>query len=276
MLSPDHQWVWDGTEWKPVSDPSNPTHKAVFAAWNAATAGVPVVASTAQPMQPRARAVAAAVPLGVAARPETYVPLWRRSRATGVNKYLYIGAAGVGVLIAIVLFNTFVLSNVDLSSISLPGSSAAPSKQASQPPPVLLPARSEAGRAGRLINGILTPSVASINAALVPVTQVCNGTLTLSCGSAMAPAARQVKQVLSVLAQESVPSCVTTQVGRVKLDISNLDTTLSQMKHSYDTNQAKVFTQYLARLNSAGRPLQVDLAAAAKAQPACDATVYGP
>ena len=276
MLSPDHQWVWDGNEWKPVSDPSNPSHKAVFAAWNAATAAVPAAAATAQPVRAPVRPAAVAAPLRVTPGPEGYVPLWRQSRSTGLSKYLYIGAAGVGVLIAIILFNTLVLSNLDLNAFSLPGSSAASSKQPARPAVVALPARSESGRASRLIKGILTPSVASISAALVTVKGVCDGTLTLGCGSAMAPAAQEVKQLLAVIAQETVPVCVSAQVKKLVADVSYLGVTLGQMKHSFDTNQPRAFTQYLAGLNNAGRPLQLDLAAATKAAAACDTTVDGP
>jgi hypothetical protein len=276
MLSPDHKWVWDGTEWQPVTDPSNPAHRAVFAAWTSLAAPSPTPEAGMAVPGPRAVRSPAPAPthprLGSA--DPSPLPLWQR-RSTGLNRYLYIGTAAVVLLMGVILLNA-----MGPITLTLPWSPPAIAPQQARPAAkVLAPlsARSDYGRADRFLKGVLAPAMVTMNGTLAPVRQYCDGNLTLTCGNTMSPATRQVKLVLALFGSETIPACIAPAASKVKADLGSIDASLQAMKRAFDANQSRTFIVYAVAIRNSAAPVQSDLAAATRAEIAsCDRTVTGP
>src|SRR5579864_3237388 len=110
MLSPDGKWVWDGNRWLPLADPSTASHHAVFAAWNGVRVEAPVAAEAAPvplPQAPRPAPRPAVTYAAPAPAPDAPLPLWRQQTSTGLNKYLYIVAGVIAVIVLAIVVNSF-------------------------------------------------------------------------------------------------------------------------------------------------------------------------
>jgi hypothetical protein len=274
MLSPDHKWVWDGTQWQPVADPNDPARKAVFAAFAAAAQDLPTPVATARPATGQARPIG--VPYTVARprgrRPKTPAPnqpLWTQ-RKTGLNKVLYISAAAVAILIGVVLVLNFL-------PVSLPWANAS----GTQPAPVsagpALADRSDFARADQFLKAILPPALARLDDVMGPVREGCNGSLTLTCQYAIPPAQKQAKNLLSAINAATVPDCIASNYARIRLDATGVDNGLKSMQSGYDQNSVLDMKNGVAHLLSSRQALTADVVAAGKAQQAgCDPQVTGP
>jgi hypothetical protein len=292
QLSPDGKWVWDGTQWQPIADSSEPVHKGVFAAWNSIQVEpADPVADLAQraPMQIRAP-----VPLAVqmsppmeaqAPQPEidysytvndpTITPLWLQPKSSGVTKYLYFGAGLVVVVIVLMLLNS-------LNFVSLPfiGASSG-TQQAAKPSPTPsaytpAPVRSEFSRADGFLNGSLGPAIDSL---AQPITgmQSCNGTLSNACFDAMNAASAPLKNVLVVIDKGPIPQCIAAPMKGLRADFVNMQTGLTRALKGYNDNQRAELDSGLYAFVRNAQALPADAKAVDQAQKTlCSTDPEGP
>jgi hypothetical protein len=120
-MSPDGNWVWDGTQWQPVTG-VEPSHEGVFAAYAqkveaadqavavAQPAAVAVPVQVAAPVQTAAPAMDYPYPAPAAQYPypdaEPVVPLWQEPKSSSKTVYLYVGGAVVLFLMVLIVLNT--------------------------------------------------------------------------------------------------------------------------------------------------------------------------
>lgn len=269
MLSPDGKWVWDGTRWLPLADPSTASHHAVFAAWNAVRIEAPVAPEPVRPAPVQVRPVAPVVTSAAPAAEADVTPLWRQQAETGLNKYLYIVAGVIGVVVLAVVVNSF-------GPITLPWMQNQPSssRAASGPPP--LATRSGYAQASRFINGLLLPAMNDMDQRAVTTRETCVGPVTISCQDAVTETDNQAQTLLAIIDHETVPSCIATPVARLRADVSKVHDDLQAAVKSFAGNSTFQTNDYIARYASAVQALRPDVAAVSAAKPNCDIALVGP
>jgi hypothetical protein len=268
MLSPDGKWVWDGSRWLPIADPSTANHHAVFAAWNGARVEAPVAPEPA-PVAPVHRQVAAPVETYAVPTPEPEpVPLWRQQAETGLNKYLYIAAGVIAVIVLAVAVNSF--------GLSLPWMQTTSSSPKAAPGPPPLTKRSEYARADRFINGLLAPAMNDMNQRIQVARETCVGPMTISCQEAITETDNQAQNMLPMIDHETMPFCIATPVTRVRADLSKTHDALQATLKGFADNNSTEFKQSLSRFGGAVQVLQADVAAVSAAESMCDTQLVGP
>jgi hypothetical protein len=262
QMSPDGQWVWNGTEWQPVG-----SHRSVFPSWNS------IRVEPAQPAAEPAQAVMTQ-PEPVMSYPVYAVadvaapPLWQR-QSTGINKYLYWVAGLVVLVTAIILVNSMA------PFIVWPwagGSDAAPAA-AGLPP---LATRSDYARSDRFVRIELTPAMSALAPTVPVLKETCVGLLTSSCQNAIAATDKQVKIVLAAIDRETVPACIAAQVTKLRADLVVTDAALQTGLKGYAENSAPAVNQGVAQFKKTSAPLTADAAAVGAASHSCGTEVVGP
>lgn len=245
QLSPDGKYVWDGSKWQPIADPSEPTHRGIFAAWNAIqVAPFDPSAEVAQPAPvPTQAQVQVQTPMQIAEpAPEidysytindpTITPLWAQPAKSGMTNFLYAGAGIVVLVIAVMLLNSFnFFQNLPWNSA---GSSSTP-VVSPQPTPVVDNTRSDFGRADRFLNGSLVPAVATL-ADVMQQMQTCNGTPSNSCYDAIVATEPEIKKVLAVVDQGTIPLCIAAPMKSFRSDLVNMEAGLQLSLKGYKNN----------------------------------------
>lgn len=269
MLSPDGKWVWDGTKWLALADPSTANHHAVFAAWNSVRIEAPVAPEPARPAPVQVRAVAPVVTYAAPAVEADAPPLWQQQPSTGLNKYLYIVAGVIAVVVVAVVVNSF-------GPITLPwmqNTSSSPDAAAGPPPPAT---RSGYAQAERLISALLAPAMNDMDQRIVTTRETCVGPVTVSCEDAVTETDNQAQALLAVIDHETVPFCIATPVARLRADVSKVHDDLKATLKSFAGNNSFQTNDYLARYASAVQALRPDFAAISAAKPSCDIALVGP
>jgi hypothetical protein len=278
MLSPDGKWVWDGTQWLAVADPSLAQHHAVFAAWDKVSVEAPVAVEAERPV-PVSVAAPVAVPVAEPIAPvfdyatapqASLTPLWQQQRQTGINKFLYVVAGMVVLVIAATAFNALVPLD------SLPWFAGTPSTPTKVAGPAPISVRSDYARAARYVNGFLAPEMSDLSQALQVLRQTCNGTLTLSCQSAITDTDNRDTGMIRVIDREPIPTCVAAPVAKLRLDLSKVHDTLQLALKGYADNQPGELGQGLSHFYGAVAPVQGDVNSVTAAKQACDVAVVGP
>jgi hypothetical protein len=270
-VSPDGKCIWDGNQWLPVA-----RRQAVFPAWSVAaeqSAPAPeVVKSELAPIPvigPEGEEVIEEEP---AFNPYPYVepakPAWERPQ-TGFNKYLYIAAGLVVLVMAALVLNS-------LGPFQLPWvAQANPTPRPSPTPP--LAARSDFALADRLLNGYLSQPIAAFNSSNVILDEECNGVLSFSCRDAMRNTDYQVKTLISVLGQQTAVSCIAAPVTKMRADLAAMDAGLILALKAYSDNALSELGQGFASYQASLAALGVDLINANHLQKTvCSPTVVGP
>jgi hypothetical protein len=263
MLSPDGQWVWDGTQWQPIAH-----RETLFPSWQAITvdpvAAVPGPAAVQAPvrMAGPTPALTQPVPPGLAypsfpagqSMPQS-VPLWRRGpKPTGMNMYFYLVAGVIGFVIILV-----VLNSISPLWLLLPGPKPGAAPAAAQPSPIPPVAhRSDFARADHFVSGVLPPTMDSLNQVLTPVTQSCRA-LTISCQDAISNAEPQVKSTLAVIDHNPVPLCIAAPAAKLRADIATISTALAAADKAYSDNQAAELTSAMSSYSRAASQLGADV-----------------
>jgi hypothetical protein len=271
MLSPDGKWVWDGTRWLALADPSTADHHAVFAAWNAVRIEAPVAPEPARPAPApvQVRPVAPVVTYAAPPVEAVVTPLWEQQPATGLNKYLYIVAGVIAVVVVAVVVNSF-------GPITLPwmqNTSSSPNAAAGPPP---LATRSSYAQAERFISGLLTPAMDEMDQRIVTTRETCVGPVTVSCEDAVTETDNQAQALLATIDRETVPFCIATPVARLRADVSKVHDDLQATMKSFAGNNTFQTNDSLARYTSAVQVLRPDFAAISAAKQTCDIALVGP
>lgn len=280
MLSPDGNWVWDGNQWQPIAV----KHEGVFPSFAA------IRVDPTEPFGADADADAVPVPLAVSSRvtgpPPEYTmeasyppvdavvgkpatPLWQPS-ATGLNRYLYIGAGVMVVVIAVVVLNVFV-------PFSKLWSGPEPESQPTPSPFPGLAARTEFNRADRLMNVLLAPALSNVADTVQVQKATCSGSMTVSCRSALTETENQLVNALAVIDKAEIPTCIATRVAKVRADLAAMDTHVKLAIKGYTDNKKAELSLGISRFNASSKLLPADTAALNKALPTqCDTQISGP
>ena len=278
MLSPDGNWVWDGKQWQPIAV----KHEGVFPSFaairvdptepvgaDADLAPVPMAASSRVMGPPPEYTMEASYPPVEAVVEKPVTPLWQQP-ATGLNRYLYIAAGLMVVVLAAVVLNAFVPFSKLLSG---PEPEARPTPS----PTPALAARTEFNRADRVVNVLLAPVMGNVSDTAQVQKQACNGLMTVSCRSALTETENQVVIALAVIDKAEIPTCIAPYVAKVRADLAGMDTNVKLAIKGYTDNKKAELTLGLSRFNAYAKPLPADTAALSKAvQTQCDTQIDGP
>jgi len=276
-MSPDGNWVWDGSQWQPVTG-VEPTHEGVFAAYAHKVEAADQAIATAEPVQtPIAYSApvvdesypAPAVDYGYPAV-ESEVPLWQPPKSTSKSVVLYAVAAVVVLVMLMMVLNS-------LNLVSLPFFGASPSDpQAAKPSPSAYPIRSEFGRADDFLKGSLAPAMATFQQTM-PGLQTCTGTLSNSCFDAINASDNQMKNVLSVIDHGTIPLCLATPMKKYRSDLASMEAGLQLGLKGYKDNQVGEVTNGVNQFVRVAGALQGDVTDLDKAEKTqCSHDLEGP
>jgi hypothetical protein len=280
QMSPDGNWVWDGSQWQPVTG-VEPIHEGVFAAYahkvEAAdqAVGVAQPGAVGVPVQVPAPAMDDPYPAPAPAAdyyPATdpVVPLWQQQKSSGKSVYLYVGGAVVLFLMVLI-----VLNSISLVSLPFIGTSSK-SQQGAKPPPSANPVRSEFGRADDFMKGSFVPALLTLEQ-VMPRISNCNGTLSNSCIDAMNAIDDQMKNFLSVIDHRTIPLCIAPQVKRYRSDLASMEAGLQLGLKGYKDNQDSEVTNGVNQYTRGLPNLPGDFTALDKAvKTQCSTDLEGP
>jgi hypothetical protein len=279
-MSPDGNWVWDGSQWQPVTG-VEPTHEGVFAAYahkvEAAdqAVGVAPPASVVAPVEAAAPAVdysypAPGVDYGYAA-PEPVVPLWQPPNSSRKTVYLYAGGAVVLFVMVLIVLNSINL--VSLPFIGARTSSNSPQTANASPTPG--PIRSEYGRADLFFNGTLAPAVAALEDTKAAM-ESCNANLSNICFNAITASDDQLKNVLAIIDHGSIPSCIAAPMKQLRSDFAQMDSGLQLGLKGFKDNQPGEVVNGVHQFRQVAGSQQGDTIAVNNAAQKCNPDLEGP
>jgi hypothetical protein len=235
QLSPDGKWVWDGSQWRPVAGVES-GHSAVFPSWKSINVDpVPLAVERAPAVQytPAAQYQPPAVDYSYAAADEPIVPLWKQTRSTGINLYLYPVAALVLLVMAMMVLNS--VGYITLPWNTAGSSSTTPSTKASPAPDFSGP---DSIRADRFLTTYLAPAVAGLDKTLPAVRLHCNKSLANNCYDALTATAPQVKSVLAAIQNGDIPRCLRTPMAKVLGYVKAMDQQLQIAVTAFQDNSS--------------------------------------
>jgi hypothetical protein len=267
QMSPDGNWVWDGSQWQPVTG-VEPTHEGVFAAYaqkvEAAdqAVGVAQPASVVAPVPAAAPAVdysypAPAVDYGYPA-PQPVVPLWQQPNSSRKTVYLYAGGAVVLFLMVLIVLNS-------INLVSLPfigGRTSSNSPVATKPSPSASQVtRSEFAGADAYLTGPFAAAMVSFNHTL-PAWHDCSGeSLSNSCFNTISATDQQLTNLLLVIDHGAIPPCITGAMAKLRYDLSVMDAGIKLALQGYKNNSLSDLTTGLYRFRRFGAFYQTDIIA---------------
>ncbi len=259
QMSPDGQWVWNGTEWQPVG-----THRSVFSSWNSIRVE-PAEPTQAVMTQPEP---AMSYPMYSVADVEA-PPLWQ-VQSTGRNKYLYAAAGVVALVTAIILVRAmapFIVWPWAGGSDAQANPAATPSGAAT---------RSDYALADHVAHTTLGPMVTNLNQSMAILRITCNGALTASCQADMTETDKQVKAILAAMDHQTIPACIARPVANLRTVLVNMDAALQASFKAYQALDKNALKQSLYQYSVAQVPIVQDERAVDAAPVACDTQVTGP
>lgn len=263
QLSPDHKWIWDGTQWHPIA-----VHEAAFPEWKAVGSDLPAGPPQAVPAPVERRAAPAAY-TPVTPAPAQVTPLWEPGRrSTGINKYLYVAGGAVVLLVAAIYLSS-------INPVALPWYRAPAGYSVPSPTPKLSE-RSDFVRADRFVNQVLAPPLSELSQSMLLVKQICYGALTSSCEDALIGEENQIPIVSKVLQKETVPLCIAPPVTKMKADLATAASAIQAGKKAYTDNRSSELGAALGAVRGANGAIEADAAAMTAAAKTCDAQVTGP
>ena len=287
QMSPDGNWVWDGSQWQPVTA-VEPTHEGVFAAYANKVEAADQAVGVAQPA-----AVAAPVqmtaPVQVAAPAMDYpypapaadygyptpapdVPLWQQPKSSGKTVYLYVGGAVVLFLMVLIVLNT--MNFLSLPFIGSRPSGNPPQAQASPTPSAV--SRSESSRAEAFVTGSLGPALDGLTATMAAV-NACNGTMSNSCFNAITASDPLLKNVISVIDHASIPSCIALTTANVRSDLVVMEAGLQLALKGYKDQVLSEVVDGVYRFTHYGQAMVANgHAVESAAQTYCNSDLEGP
>jgi hypothetical protein len=276
QMSPDGNWVWDGSQWQPVTGVA-PTHEGVFAAYaqkveagdQVVAAGPPAVVGA--PVEFAAPAVDYSYP---AAEPTG--ALWEQPKGPGKTTYLYAGAAFVVLLIAMIVLNS-------LNLVQLPGfgsGSHSSASSSSSPTPVVspgpAPVRSEFGRADLFLNGSLAPTLVAFEQT-VPAMATCSARiLSNSCFNALTATDPLMKDVLAVIDKGPIPLCIAASMKQYRSDFAVMEAGVQLALKGYKDDQVSELIDGEYRFRTFVQYLAADANVVAQAKARCSTDREGP
>ena len=240
QLSPDGQWVWDGSQWQPVAA-AEPVHAGVFPSWD----GIQVEAPdpTAQFAEPAAGPAVQyqsppAVDYSYQQADEPGVPLWNQQKGPGKGLFLYPIAA-----LAVLVMAMIVLNSVGYVQLPFVGaSSATPSQATPTPSPTADFTGPESVRADRLLSAI-APVKTSLDKTLPALNLHCYKQLVNNCYDAIAATSPLVKNLIALITSGDIPRCIAPPMANVLSFTREMDKQLQLALTGFqDTSNDELYT----------------------------------
>lgn len=244
QLSPDGNWVWDGSQWQPVTGGGEaPAHAGVFKAYDSIV--VEPVAPTIEPAPPAAQ-YEQQYPLPVPAQDYSYggsqpdlTPLWQQTKGGGYGRYLYfVAAIALFVMVLIVLSS---MNFVQLPFINV-GSKASPSQVAAQPSPTPDTSGPDSVRADRFLNGQLKPALAGLDQTVPALNQACLGIASTACFDAITASEQQVKTLVTAFTNADIPSCIRVLMTEMQTYVKGMYDSLQGALKGFQNNKSAVIS----------------------------------
>jgi hypothetical protein len=278
QLSPDGNWVWDGSQWQPVTGGgAAPAHAGVFKAYD--TIVVEPVAPTIEAAPPAVQ-YEQQYPLPVPVQDYSYggsqpdlTPLWQQTKGGGYGRYLYFVAA-----IALFVMVLIVLSSMNF--VQLPfinaGSKSTPNPVAAQPSPTPDTSGPDSVRADRFMNGQLRPALVPFDETLPPLIRGCTGNLSTACFDALTATDQQVKKLMLVISNGDIPSCISVPMTKMKADVKGMDDQLQSALSAFADNNKYTLQSGVRGFSSRVDAATADITATEQAQKKCYTVVLPP
>jgi hypothetical protein len=237
QLSPDGNWVWDGSQWQPVVA-VEPTHQGVFPSWNGITVEPADPAAAVTPPAAVAYQAQAPVPaMDYSSQPDEPVELPWQQPNKGVSFWLY-PVAGVAILVVLML----VLNAIGFIQMPWIGSGSSTQNPAARASPAPDFSGPDAARADHFLNGELKPALAAFDQTVAAFNRDCAGIASTSCFDSLTASQQQVKKLIGVVNNSDVPSCISGPVNRIRLDVKGMDEQLQvAFKGFNDNNRDELF-----------------------------------
>lgn len=266
QLSPDGNWVWDGSQWQPVTGGgAAPAHAGVFKAYDAIV--VEPVAPTieaAPPMVQYEQQYPLPAPAAYGGSDPDFTPLWQQTKGGGYGKYLYFVAA-----IALFVMVLIVLSSMNFVQLPFTSAGSSNSNATAKPSPTPDFSGPDSVRADRFMNGSLQPAIAGLDQTVPELNRACAGIASTSCFDAITATDQQVKKVMRVITTGDIPSCIRAPITDLKANVQSMDNQLlAAFKAFQDNNNPEVYAN-VNRFRSYHQFAAADLSAANQAQKKC-------
>jgi len=273
QLSPDGNWVWDGSQWQPVTGGgAAPAHAGVFKAYET------VVVEPAAP-------TVEAVPLGVqyeqqypapapsidysyrGSEPDL-APLWQQTKGGGYGRYLYFVAAIALFVIVLIVLNS--MNFVQLPLIST-GSKSSPTQVATPAPsPTPDTSGSDLVRADRFFTGTFKPGLDALDSTRPALYQWCsNGLLSTNCFDAMTAADKAVIRLLAGIDAGDIPSCIAAPMKKIRSDVQGMKAQIETALNDFQFNNKNALASAVYNFSIVRKALDGDVAAAQLAEMKC-------
>jgi hypothetical protein len=264
QLSPDGQWVWDGTQWQPVAA-AEPVHAGVFPSWKGIQVEAPdpttqFVEPTAAPVQNQSPP---AVDYSYQQADEPGVPLWQQSKGPGKSLYLYPIAA-----LAVLVMIMIVLNSVGYIQLPFVGASSATPSQAPRPSPTPDFSGPESARADRFLNSI-APAATALDKTVPALRRYCYRTLATNCYDAVTATEAAVKNLLALITHGDIARCIAPQVASALDDVKLMDKDLTVALSGFQDNSGEELYQGVYHFGAYYALMSSSLAAATQAKTKC-------
>ena len=271
QLSPDGNWVWDGSQWQPVTGGgAAPAHAGVFRAYETVVVEPTAPTVEAVPLgvqyEQQYPAPAPSIDYSYSGSEPDLTPLWRQTKGGGYGRYLYFVAAIALFVIVLIVLNS--MNFVQLPFIST-GSKSSPTQVGANPSPTPDVSGPDSARADRFLTGQLKPALAGLDQTVPELNRSCSGIASTSCFDAITATDQQVKKVLTVITNGDVPACIRVPTTSLKANIQSMDNQLqAAFKDFQENNNSEVFAN-VNRFRTYNQWAAADLSAAMQAQKKC-------
>jgi len=267
MMSPDGKYFWDGQKWVAVASASDAGHRSVFPSWNEIHVTV-----ADQPVRQPVAVQARPMPAIQYGPPSSDVPLWERAPKSKMSYGIYVAG---GFLALLVLFGLISAWGPLIVSYFV-AAPEPPRAVTPSPTPPPLTVRSDYARADGFLTYQVTPAMAKVWPAIQLFNETCVN-LTSTCQNAATAALAQVKGVESMIDHAQIPTCIASQVAKVRGELTGMDAAITLAVKAFADNKKTELSTAVSRYRAASKTLNADIAAISKAATArCDTLATGP
>jgi len=272
QLSPDGNWVWDGSQWQPVTGGgAAPAHAGVFKAYDSVV--LEPSAPTVEAVQPPQVQYEQQYPLPVPAVDYSYsnaepdlTPLWQRTKGGGYGRYLYFVAAIALFAMVLIVLNS--MSFVQLPFIST-GSKSSPTQVGATSSPTPDASGADSARADRTLNGSLKPAVTGLDQTVSDLYRICTGLASTACFDSLTATDQQVKKLMTLVTNANIPSCIRVPMTKMATDVKGMDAQLQAALKGFQNNNTKEIAAGGNAFRSYYQATKADFNAAGQAQKKC-------
>jgi hypothetical protein len=270
QLSPDGNWVWDGSQWQPVAGVgAAPAHAGVFKAYDA---------MVVEPVAPTIEAAPPAVqyeqqyPLPVPTQDYSYggsqpdlTPLWQQTKGGGYGRYLYFVAA-----IALFVMVLIVLSSMNFVQLPFINAKSNQNQAVAKPSPTPDTSGPDSARADRFVSGTLKPELDAVDQIRPAVYQWCsNGNLSSNCFDSLTSVDQALTKLLSGIDTGDIPACIAVPMRKVRSDVHGMKDQVDTALKDFQSNDKSSLASAVYNFSLVRKSLDGNVAATVQAQKKC-------